>query len=126
MTAPTDLRDAVIDALSRVMDPCSVNVGAPISILDMGLVTDLHVGDDGSVTLTLRTTTPMCTLIGSMLDGADRAVSAVSAVSSVSVVADHRIGWTERSMTPAGRAFLAERRSASRAAVPVAPRAWLQ
>ena len=46
-------------ALHRVVDPCSIAAGAPVSILEMGLLRGVSI-DDGRVTITLRLTNPFC------------------------------------------------------------------
>ena len=45
--------------------------GAPISIVDMGLVTAIDADADGRVHIAVRTTSAMCTLVGSIAEAAE-------------------------------------------------------
>jgi metal-sulfur cluster biosynthetic enzyme len=121
-TAAVDPAD-VTEALRAVYDPCSVNAGAAIDIVDMGLVTSVTV-EDGHVAITLRPTTPMCLVIGPFVEAADAAAGAVVGVETVEVRLDMTPDWTEDHMAPSARARLTERRQASLAEVPVRPRRW--
>jgi len=62
------LRADVIAALETIFDPCSMVVGHPLGILAMGLLEDLTVGENGSVSLTLLPTSAACTLIASIME----------------------------------------------------------
>lgn len=118
------LEEAVRSALGDVHDPCSVNAGAPMSIIDMGLMTSLRASETGEVTIALRATTPMCTLLGSILRATEDRVRRVGGVSSVSMIVDTDTSWSEDAMTGAGRAVLAASRQRPRRAVPVARQEW--
>jgi metal-sulfur cluster biosynthetic enzyme len=110
--------------LGSVYDPCSVNAGAPLSVVDMGLITALEAGADGTVTITLRPTSPMCTLTGSMVEAIESAVAGLDGVNTVAIDVDPSLGWSEESMTSAGRATLRERRLESQSQVPVRRQEW--
>ena len=58
-------RDAVMDVLRGVYDPCCADRG--ISIVDMGVVEDVHV-DGGRVRVDLVLTTGWCPFVASMSD----------------------------------------------------------
>jgi metal-sulfur cluster biosynthetic enzyme len=120
------LEDRVRAALHRVFDPCSVNAGAPVSIVDMGLVVSVDAEAGGAVSIALRPTTPTCTLVGSFMEAAEKTALAVPGVTSARVRIDMRLGWTPAEMSPTGRATLEARRHASRARVPVRPQEWKQ
>lgn len=115
---------AVDAALRTVFDPCAVNAGAPINVVDMGLVTEVAAASGGEVRVTVRTTTPMCTLVGSIMVGIEHAVGAVPGVTRVTVRVDPRADWTEAAITGAGLEALRERRARSRREVAVRPREW--
>lgn len=85
---------------------------------------EFEVTDDGAVVVAIRTTTPMCTLIGSLLQAAEEQIFAVAGVTCVDVRADPSLGWTERDMTAQGPATLQLRRAVSRAEVPIVRRQW--
>ena len=116
--------EQVREALQAVFDPCSVNVGAPISVADMGMVTRLDLNADGVVDIELRPTSPMCTLIGSIMQGVEEKVGGVAGVTSVVVTINIRSPWSEADMTSQGRHKLEARRNRSRLEVPVEPQQW--
>ncbi|MEU2033719.1 metal-sulfur cluster assembly factor [Nocardia amamiensis] len=120
----SNIADAIRTALQDVVDPCSVAAGAPINIIDMGLVLDIDVDSAGHARILIRTTSPMCTLVGSIAEGAERAACSVPGVTEATVEVDPRPGWTESDMTDDGRVFLELRRARSRREVPVQPREW--
>ncbi|ABW12283.1 protein of unknown function DUF59 [Parafrankia sp. EAN1pec] len=119
-----ELGRAVDTALRSVFDPCSVRVGAPMNIVDMGLVTSVEVGGAGQVDIAVRTTSPMCTLVASIMQGVEREVRAVPGVAAVSVRIDPRSDWTEAQISGEGRVTLELRRARSQQEVPVRPREW--
>jgi metal-sulfur cluster biosynthetic enzyme len=120
----TALADAVLDALDSVSDPCSIATRRPLSIVELGLLVDLDVGDEGDVRVTLRATSPSCMLIGSIMQAAEERIAAVGGVRGVEIELDPSSDWTPDRMTSAGRAKLesararAARRLARRAARP--------
>ena len=118
------LEEDVRAALGRVYDPCSVVAQSPLSIIDMGLLVDLNTTPEGDVTVVIRPTSAMCTLIASIMQAVDEAVAAVPGVASVTTRIDNSGRWSEEVMTEAGRAALAARRERSRREVPVKFREW--
>ena len=51
------LEEEIVEALSRVIDPETF-----IDVLRMGLIRELHAGDDGHVNVTFRPSSPVCPL----------------------------------------------------------------
>lgn len=118
-------REHVEAALGAVYDPCSVQASAPLSVIDMGLVTSIAIGADGMVRVAMRPTSPWCTMIGCMMQAVEDKVCAVEGVSGVIVDLDREAeDWTEADLTPQGREILDGTRARSRAAVPVRRRQW--
>jgi metal-sulfur cluster biosynthetic enzyme len=115
---------AVKEALAMVDDPCSIAARAPLNVLELGLIRDCHVGDDGCVHITVSPTAPSCVLIASIAEGIERRVAAVDGVTGVQVRIDTETIWLPTMMTDDGRAKLHRRRSGSRTSVPVRPRQW--
>jgi len=113
-----------MSALEEVIDPCSVTAGAPLSVVDMGLVSRLVVGEDGSVTLDMRATSAMCTMIASIMKDAEQRLARVEGVTTAEVTLRGGEIWTEADMTEKGRRALAARRERSRAEVAVRPHEW--
>ncbi|MFD0687177.1 metal-sulfur cluster assembly factor [Actinomadura fibrosa] len=116
------LGEAVRDALRSVFDPCSLAMGAPISIVDMGLVTAVAADEAGRVRIDVRTTTAMCTLAGSIAQGAEATALAVPGVTGATVQVLPMAGWTEEQMSREGRQMLETRRRRARGEV--RPREW--
>lgn len=121
-TAPS--LSAIEEALALVDDPCSIAARAPLNVLELGLIRDCHIDDDGCVHIAVSPTAPSCVLIASIVEGIERRVAAVDGVTGVDVRIDTDTIWLPTMMTDAGRAKLHRRRSGSRISVPVRPRQW--
>jgi metal-sulfur cluster biosynthetic enzyme len=118
------LRDRVMEGLEDVIDPCSVTAGAPLSIVDMGLLNELCVDDDGAVRVSMRATSAMCTMIAGIMKVAEERLARVEGVTRVEVQLCSGGIWTEADMTERGRRILAARRERSRVEVAVRPHEW--
>jgi metal-sulfur cluster biosynthetic enzyme len=118
------LRQSVTEALGSVFDPCSLTAGAPLSVVDMGLITELTVDHEGAVSIAMRPTSGMCTLIAGIMAGVEETVARVPGVSSVRVSLNGDTQWTEADLSENGRRLLESRRQRSRAEVPVRPHEW--
>jgi metal-sulfur cluster biosynthetic enzyme len=118
------VEELVMSALEQVIDPCSVTAGAPLSVVDMGLVSNLAVGEDGRVTLSMRATSAMCTMIAGIMKDAEDRLARVEGVTQVEVTLHGGAIWTEADMTEKGRRALAARRERSRTEVAVRPHEW--
>src|SRR5882757_2746039 len=116
------LRESVTGALGNVFDPCSVSTGAALSVIDMGLVTELTVNDAGVVTIAMRPTSAMCTLIAGIMTQVEEIVARAPGVSSVQVSLHNNSMWTEANLSEAGRRILEGRRRRLRAQGTVRPR----
>ncbi|MET7992185.1 iron-sulfur cluster assembly protein [Amycolatopsis sp. NPDC005232] len=90
--------------LATVHDPCSVASGRPLSLVDMGMVKRVTVGDDGTVDIYLRLTSPACYLMPYLESESTRAVSEISGVHRVTVHPDEGLDWSPRLMSDAARA----------------------
>jgi metal-sulfur cluster biosynthetic enzyme len=96
--------------MRTVVDPCSVQTGLAIDIVDMGLVTDIRQDAEGGVTISVRATNPMCTLIASIMQSVEESVAAVHGVRQVEVRLDPRMDWTEADINGRGGEALELRR----------------
>jgi len=119
------LLESVTAALGGVFDPCSLSTGVPLSVIDMGLVTELTVNDVGVVTIGMRPTSAMCTLIAGIMTEVEDTVARVPGVSSVQVSLNNNTLWTEANLPETGRRILESRRQRWRAEVPVRPQEWM-
>lgn len=117
-------RAQVEAALAIVYDPCSVQASAPLSVINMGLVTHIDVERTGVVHIKLRPTSPWCTMLGCIMQATDEQVRRLDGVTDVRIEIDRDSSWSEASLTPEGREILQNVRARSRAAVPVRRRQW--
>lgn len=115
------LKAQVLEALEQVVDPCSITAGAPISVIDMGMINDVAVDAEGGVDISMRATSAMCTMIAGIMAGVELQVGRVEGVSEVRVKLTSGSLWTEAEMTDRGRRILEERRARSRRELPVVP-----
>lgn len=118
----TDLLD---EALGRVHDPCSLTHGAPLSIVDMGLVRHRHVAADGTVEVTVAVTGPGCLFVGHIVDAVEREIRAEFGADAVVVVeVDTSHVWTEADLSDDARVALAARRRHTVVDLGLRPRMW--
>ena len=118
------LEERVQAALEDVIDPCSVTAGSPLSVVDMGMITALSADEAGRVSIGMRATSAMCTMIAGIMKVAEDRVCQVEGVTSVDVTLQSGPMWTEADMTDRGRTALNARRAASLASRPVKPHEW--
>jgi len=80
MTEIHDLRQAVEEALSKVIDP---ETGLSISRMD--LIHDLAVTDEGLVSLVFRPSSPVCPMAYSLANSIKQNVESVAGVAAVRI-----------------------------------------
>ncbi len=99
------------DALDEIIDPCSISVGVPMGVREMGLVRRLEVGEDGVVEIDLRMTSPGCHMGALVFEP-----SIIDRLMQIPGVTDVRIdfleptGWSEADIEPGRRAQLVQLR----------------
>lgn len=118
------LDEQIKAALDKVCDPCSIAANAPVSIIDMGLVRDWSVDDEGNVVVRMCVTSPSCDMGGHMARGAETQLAQIPGVRSAQVELDASVFWTPDEMTQKGKQVLMERRQASLERSPVKPQQW--
>jgi metal-sulfur cluster biosynthetic enzyme len=118
------LKERVLTALADVTDPCSVSAGAPLSVIDMGLVTGVDVDEKGIVRIGMRATSAMCTMIAGIMKVTEDRIAEVEGVAGVAVTLGSGPIWTEADMTDRGRTILNARRQQSRGEIRVRPHEW--
>ncbi|MDQ3728546.1 MAG: iron-sulfur cluster assembly protein [Actinomycetota bacterium] len=104
-------------ALNTVIDPCSAVAGAPAGIVEMGLVRDLAIVDEGAgvaVCLSIGVTEPGCMMGASFASSARERLEALPGISSVDVQLDHKMDWSPGDLDPGYAARLAQVRQAKR------------
>lgn len=106
--------DAVRGAIRRVVDPCSIATGAPIDLIDMGLLQTVAIERD-RVLVTLRLTSPWCWQAANIVEALERTVGEVPGVHRVDVEVDAEAEWSPEMMASSAQARLRRLR-------PVSPR----
>jgi metal-sulfur cluster biosynthetic enzyme len=102
--SPAASSEDVRRALAAVYDPCSQAGAHPTTIVDLGLVRDVSVSEDGRVRVLLGVTGPGCLYIPQLGNAVEHVVGAVPGVASVQVDFDTTFVWTEAAMSEEARA----------------------
>lgn len=97
--AEADMLDRIREALRRVIDP---ELG--YNIVDLGLVYDIALEEDGVVRLTMTTTTPGCPATNYLKQGAGSSVRAVPGIRFVEVNLTYQPRWTPEMMSAEAKA----------------------
>jgi metal-sulfur cluster biosynthetic enzyme len=96
----TDDRAALIDALRDVYDPCCADRG--ISIVDMGVVEDVHI-DGSHVRVDLVLTTGWCPFVANMSTVIPDRLRLLAGVETVDVRVVWDPVWTMDRLSPSAR-----------------------
>lgn len=91
MAAPT--REQIMEALKPVQDP-EIGVG----IVDLGLVYDADVTEDGKIQVKMTLTTPACPYADKLLEMAHMAVQKVEGVTQVEILLVWDPPWDPKDM----------------------------
>jgi len=93
--------EAIRRALRQVKDP-EIN----LSVIDLGLIYDIELSDDGEVDIKMTLTSPGCPSGPEMLGDVDRVVRALDGVTDVNVELVWEPYWTPERIDPKVRSFL--------------------
>lgn len=93
--------EAIRRALRQVKDP-EIN----LSVIDLGLIYDVELSDDGEVDIKMTLTSPGCPSGPEMLGDVDRVVRALDGVTDVNVELVWEPYWTPERIDPKVRSFL--------------------
>lgn len=85
-------REAVLERLETVVDPCSVGAGTEHNVREMGMVDQIEIRN-GDVTVHLHLTTPHCMMVPYFVDEVDRAVGSLPGVTEVNLETDNGLRW---------------------------------
>ena len=88
----------VISKCSEVIDSCSASHGSNLNLVEMGLIKSVSI-EDGHASITLRLTTPTCSMVAYLVEEVERSVSALSEVESVEARPDYGANWKPKMMT---------------------------
>jgi metal-sulfur cluster biosynthetic enzyme len=104
--------DDVTAALDDIVDPCSIGIGVPMSVREMGLVRHVAISPGGVVDVHLRMTSPGCHMGALVFEPAiNERLAAVTGVIEVRVEFIEAVGWTENDIAPERRRQLVALRS---------------
>ncbi len=92
------LQERVLEALKTVRDP-----EIPVDIVELGLIYDLVVRQDGVVYVEMTLTTPACPVAGAMPGEVQQAVASVEGVTNARVKLVWSPPWTQDRMTEEAR-----------------------
>jgi metal-sulfur cluster biosynthetic enzyme len=98
--------------LASVPDPCSVAAGAPVSLLDMGLVRGWEVSPEGNVDIRLDVTSPVCLMAGHFVAEVQARLEEVPGLGTITVRIDPSGCWSPEEISNRGNELLAARRDA--------------
>lgn len=101
--------DAVLTALARVVDPCSIATGVPIGLREMGMIKAVQITHD-AVTVTLRLTSPTCWQAAIITAKVEETLAAIAGGRRVSCALDPTGDWMPDMMSDGARSRLRERR----------------
>lgn len=93
---------ATREALHSALDPCSVAAGQPMNLVEMGLVEDVR-DDDGEVVIALRLTSPLCHMLGHIVQQIDDRIGPELGGRTVRVVTDNGLNWDPSMITGKAR-----------------------
>ncbi|GGL05753.1 metal-sulfur cluster assembly factor [Streptomyces flaveus] len=120
MSGARPLPEGVRTALGEVYDPCSQSWQRPMSLVDLGLVREVTVGDDGRATVRISLTAPFCMAVPVIMQSVEAKVGAVEGVTGVTVELDGATLWSPDLMTDKGRDLLSTARTEDRRTLPLA------
>jgi metal-sulfur cluster biosynthetic enzyme len=98
-------RTAVLEAVASVVDPCSIATGRPVSLIEMGLLTEVTI-QAPDVTVTLALTSPVCLQAINIVAAVEDALSAVPGVERARCKIDAAAEWDPEMIDPIARAQL--------------------
>jgi metal-sulfur cluster biosynthetic enzyme len=111
----TPLEERVRAAIDEVRDPCSLAQAIPIGISEMGMVTDVRLGEpraDGrrDVELVLRVTAPGCMYVPFMDRSIKAAVGELEEIGEISTDWDPEAEWRPGDIAAPAQERIAESR----------------
>tara|TARA_R110002072_G_scaffold27885_22_gene90376 strand:+ start:987 stop:1385 length:399 start_codon:yes stop_codon:yes gene_type:complete len=97
-TANDALKSDVIAAISEIFDP-----EIPVNIYELGLIYDVHVGDEGKVDLVMTLTSPHCPVAEILPGQVKSRVELVDGVNEVDLELTWEPAWTPENMSEAAK-----------------------
>ena len=100
-TAMETTRSLIYDALRNVYDP---ELG--VNVIDLGLVYDVALSEEGYMTVTMTLTTPGCPMHESLSEGVGAALADIPGISGGEIRLVWEPRWDPSRMTEEGRRLL--------------------
>ncbi len=100
-TAIETTRSLIYEALHDVYDP---ELG--VNVIDLGLVYDVAVNEEGYVTVTMTLTTPGCPMHESLSEGVGAALAGIAGITGGEIRLVWEPRWDPSRMTEEGRRLL--------------------
>lgn len=110
-----ELRERVLAAIDSIQDPCSLAQAIPVGLSEMGLVTDVRLGEPGAdgrrnLALTLRVTAPGCMYVPFMDRSIRAAVGELEEIGEITTDWDPDADWSLDDIAAPARQRIAEAR----------------
>ena len=93
-----ELKKVVIAAISEIFDP-----EIPVNIYELGLIYDVHVGDEGKIDLVMTLTSPHCPVAEILPGQVKSRVELVEGVNEVELELTWEPPWTPDNMSEAAK-----------------------
>jgi metal-sulfur cluster biosynthetic enzyme len=116
--------DELLGALRKVFDPCSIACNVPMDIVEMGLVKQSHVDEDGAAHVKLVLTSITCFQVPTLKEAIQDSVRESGVSETVVVTVDHDELWGPELMLADARSRVDKRRQESRSLTGARPRQW--
>jgi metal-sulfur cluster biosynthetic enzyme len=89
----TPLYTQVEQALAKVQDPCAVALRTDWSLVDLGLLVDVYVGERGDLVVEMVLTDPLCPYYDRIERSVQDAVSAATGYPEVTMEISGDVAW---------------------------------
>jgi len=88
------LETRIVEVLKNIYDP-----EIPVNVYDLGLIYDVRVDDDQSVTITMTLTAPNCPVADDILFSVKESIEAIEEIKSVDIHLVFDPPWSKAMMT---------------------------
>ena len=88
------LETQIVEVLKSIYDP-----EIPVNVYDLGLIYDVRVNDDQSVTITMTLTAPNCPIADEILFSVKEGIEAIAEVKNVDIHLVFEPPWSKAMMT---------------------------
>src|ERR1700676_4692110 len=102
-------QEDVISRLHEVIDPCSAATGAPLSIVEMGMIQSVEIVSR-NVVVSLRMTSPLSHALPYLQMEVERVLTGITGVDGVKCTFDHGGNWQPDNMTLGAKRKLPDQR----------------